>query len=527
MKISADQFKWLQRVAIMIGTITLIHLTVGGGAIFAQSATITTDSGVEESLPPVCRLGANVNSTYGEPPINGFDTAPLRLGWYIDYSARAYPSRPQGMNYTPVIRLKQTGSDSYYSIPEGQMLEDSVLAHKGEDVAWFIGNEPDRKYYQDDIEPQVYATAYHELREQIRAIDPTAEVIAGSIVQASDVRIKYLDLILESHQTQYGEPMAVDGWATHGFILNEVSCTNNPLGIPCWGADIPPGVGDSYGLIIDVQDSDDFDIFKANIVRMRQWMADNGYRNTPLFLSEYGVLMPSGRFTPDFTPERVSEFMTKSFNYALYEGVDGQIGYPQDGNRLIQYLSWYSTSDNTDFNGYLYDLSNGGQLSLMGENYAIEAATINDDHDFTPLSISVGPQILILEQGGDRKASVSVGVNIANAGNNLYPQAVPVRLFDAFPPAGGQSMGNGVANVAGCGEEAMTYISILLPWDGESLDDLPQSLVVFAQVNPDNTVPEVGAGENNNLISTVLPLANLPRVHISLDAVSFLPLIQR
>ena len=36
------------------------------------------------------------------------------------------------------------------------------------------------------------------------------------------------------------EPMPVDGWSIHNFILPEVNCDFFPEN--CWGADVPPGI---------------------------------------------------------------------------------------------------------------------------------------------------------------------------------------------------------------------------------------------------------------------------------------------
>jgi hypothetical protein len=431
------------------------------------------------------------------------------------------------MDYAPVIRLKQVGEDGYSTSPSGQALDDAILALKGQQMRWYIGNEPDRIQWQDDIMPASYAKAYHELRERIKALDPSAQVVAGSIVQATEVRMKYLDLILAAHQQQYGQPMEVDAWAIHGFILNEVSCANNPDGLPCWGADIPPGVGDSYGLIIDAQQNDDFDIFKTNIIRMRQWMADNGYRNVPLYLSEYGVLMPFNYpFNPPFTPERVNIFMNKTFDYLLNEGVDAQIGYPLDSNRLVQQLSWYSTSDSQDFNGNLFTLGPNNEvlgLSPMGQNYADYAAQVGDDFDFTPTGFSVESPIVIISDGGEHRALVTVGVTLANGGHNHTPVAAPVRIYNGVPGTSAQPLADGVVPAIGCGRESLGYVTVPIPWNGVSRATLPSELSLYALANPDGTMDETNQG--NNGLSGQISLEGVEIINV--NARAFLPLVGR
>ena len=86
--------------------------------------------------------------------------------------------------------------------------------------------------------------------------------------------------------------MPVDVWNIHAFILNERSCTYFPD--DCWGADVPPGIDAPEGMRYGVQDNDNLVIFKQFIVDFRQWMADRGYKERPLIITEYGVLMPAG-----------------------------------------------------------------------------------------------------------------------------------------------------------------------------------------------------------------------------------------
>ncbi len=523
----------LAQRGLLLAVIGALLFLFGTRDVLAQSVG-ADGADASDAEAPLCRMGVNANHYYFEPGIAEFDTAPLRIGWYIDYTARQNAPQPQGMHFTPVIRLVQEGDD-YNTGPSGTRLDDAIRNYAGRGTAWVIGNEPDRPgIYQDDIEPEVYAKAYHELRARIKAIDPTARVLAGSIVQATEVRMQYLDLILAAHQARYGTPMEVDGWAIHGFILNEVSCANRPDGLDCWGAEIPPGVDEATGLIISPQDNDDLAIFQQNIVRMRQWMADNGYRNVPLYLSEYGVLMPDNygpdsngdgvgdwNFSPPFDPDRVNAFMTSTFDFIYEQGVDDQIGYPLDGNRLVQYLSWYSTSgkyEYTDrpgeFNGFLFDPERGYNISPMGENYRDYAAQVTYDHDFQPLGLSIESPFFVL---GDR-ALIVIGVDVANAGHNLYPVNAPIRLYQG-PAADDQVLNNGVAQVSGCGERDLARITIEVPWN----DGPPPSINVTAVVNPDSSVEEVNAG--NNRINATLQLEDVP--YVTPVGSIFMPLFRR
>lgn len=47
------------------------------------------------------------------------------------------------------------------------------------------------------MEPHIYAAAYHALYYLIKQADPTARVIAGTIVQPTPLRLRYLDMVLD------------------------------------------------------------------------------------------------------------------------------------------------------------------------------------------------------------------------------------------------------------------------------------------------------------------------------------------
>ena len=229
-------------------------------------------------------------------------------------------------------------------------------------------------------------------RDEILSLDPTARVFAGGIVQPTPLRLAYLDRVLAAYAAAYGRAMPVDGWAIHGFLLNERSCEayQNDLNV-CWGADIPPGIDATDGMVLTPQDNARLDLFEAGIVRFRTWMADNGYRGTPLYVSEYGVLMPP---VFGFPPETVNRYMTDTFDYML-NATDAVIGLPTDDNRLVQRFSWFSTLD-VRFNGYLYRSTDPNDplaapyvLSEMGEHYAAYTAAVPETSELGIVSLKV------------------------------------------------------------------------------------------------------------------------------------------
>jgi hypothetical protein len=316
--------------------------------------------------PPVCRLGVNISLA----PAAEFDLAKLHIGWYIDYKAHVTAPHPNGAAYTPVINLSQVGESGFTSSPSGDALDTAIADNRGAD--WIIGNEPDRRYYQNDMAPKAYANAYHYLYDYIKSKDPTARIFAGAIVQPTPLRLQYLNEVLTNYWEMFGESLPADGWAIHNFILNERSCGRYQDPAICWGADIPPGSNATDGLVIttdELQKTADVAFFEAQVIRFRQWMADNGYRDRPLYVSEYGILMPESY---GFPPSLVNSYMTKTFDFLL-NTKDEKLGYAADDYRLVQRLAWYSTVD-PSFNGSLYrsttesPLSPPFELTTIGEN---------------------------------------------------------------------------------------------------------------------------------------------------------------
>jgi hypothetical protein len=91
-------------------------------------------------------------------------------------------------------------------------------------------------------------------------------------------------------------------------------------------------------------------------------MADHGQRDKPLIVSEYGILLPEYY---GFDLERVRSFMHDTYDFML-NATDQHIGYPDDGNRLVQRWAWYSLGDDAWPTGNLIDLETG-DLTGVGE----------------------------------------------------------------------------------------------------------------------------------------------------------------
>jgi hypothetical protein len=458
-----------------VGTFVLLS------ALWLETTTAHAQSGFLPALynGPVglCRVGINHNNN-----LNSYPTTPLRLGWHIDYTAIAQSTT--GVEYFPVIRLEQTIDGYNYSFrPNRLPANEAELRAKVATLLghyWIVGNEPDRLHFQDDMEPHMYARAYHDLYHIIKDEDPTAKVVAGAIVQPTEVRLTYLDLVLESYFQNYKAAMPVDAWAFHNFVLNEASCSHyaklvppEELGTICWGADIPPGVDAVDGLRIDVQDNDRVDLFQEQVIRFRQWMADRGYRNTPAFLSEFGVLMPPGLFNPDFTPVRVNTFMNETFDF-LMNTTDPNIGFPGDNNRLVQRFAWYSVDDKVNHNGFLFDpnLPAAANRTPMGDNFAAYTSAMADNVDYYLEDVTMLGAPPLTSRGA---TTITLQATVGNSGNLVAGTPATVSFYNGNPNSGGALIATAQSiSLPGCGEQGTVQVE----W-GEVA---PGNYTVFARV---------------------------------------------
>ncbi len=283
-------------------------------------------------------------------PVSRYNITPLRLGWYLDWHVHSNPPRPGGVEYVQVVRLRdgqlQPGADT---------LAATARANPGS--LWLIGNEPDVKW-QDNTDPITYARLYHEAYRAIEEADPTARIAIGGVSQPTPLRRRYLDAVLTAYREQFGSEMPVDVWNVHNFILREERGS--------WGVDIPPGLPDDRGMLYEIDDCDNLEIFRRQVVDFRRWMAERGFQNHPLIVSEYGIPMPEDY---GFPPERVIAFLRGTFEFFLTAS-DPSLGYPGDGYRLVQRWAWYSLDAPDTYypQGRLFDPATGA-MTAVGEGW--------------------------------------------------------------------------------------------------------------------------------------------------------------
>lgn len=273
--------------------------------------------------------------------------AALGVGWVMDWNVRASVDLSDGIDYAQTVRMGRG-----VLRPEADVLTSAAEARPGS--LWLISNEPDVRW-QDNVTPEVYARLYHEAYTAIKLGDPTAQIAAGGISQPSDLRLRYLDLVLQSYQDQFGAALPAQVWHIHNYMLREERDS--------WGVDIPPGIADNGGALYSIADSGNLALFREQIWAFRRWMASRGYGGRPLVVSEFGVPMPEDY---GFPPDVMAEFLGETWRFFLTAS-DASLGDPNDGGRLVQRWCWFSLAYPEYPTGDLVDRDRGTwtQLGLV------------------------------------------------------------------------------------------------------------------------------------------------------------------
>lgn len=363
-------------------------------------ATRTVESGDVDSFTQTIkygRMGFNMTDMsvvqFGCGKVSEYtDILALKAGVYLDYILCQEPDRPNGMEYIQTINIHQAitcplGSvDAWnreacpYVEPYDYVLTGSskpqivTVAQENPGSLWLIGNEVDRRDWpiwdysvdpprivasggQNEMIAEVYARAYHDLYHLIKGADPTARIANAGVIQATPLRLKYLSIVWDSYQQLYGEPMPVDVWNVHNFILREVRGE--------YGADFPPGITGTLddGQYWQQNDRDthvNLAIFDSQIRALRQWMKERDQQEKPLIVTEYGVLYQHEGMG---TAPLVQGFMLDTLDYFL-ETKDCSLGYAADDCRLVQRWLWFSLEVQT------------GGVNPYGGLYASDTLTI-------------------------------------------------------------------------------------------------------------------------------------------------------
>jgi hypothetical protein len=297
----------------------------------------------EPLVPRSTRAGFGLSS----PADPAYWAGQLGAGWYLDWRVQA--DLPQAnLEHWQMVRVHEE-----CITPSAEEVRSTAKQITGQ--VWIIGNEPD-VIWQDSVTPARYAAIYHDLFWLIKTSDPQAKVAVGAISQATPLRLQYLDKVLQTYRDLYHVALPADWWTVHGFVLREEK--------GAWGVDIPPGMEVLQGVLREISDHGRLDLFVGQLEAFRTWMAMNGYRDTPLALTEFGILMPNDYGFPE---DMIKKYLDQTFTW-LSEAQDEAIGYPKDAFHLVQKWAWFSLSDPIYPFSNLGDLASG-KLTAVGQQF--------------------------------------------------------------------------------------------------------------------------------------------------------------
>ena len=337
----------------------------------------------------------------------------LNAGWYVDWGVRTNPVRPAGMEYVQMIRVHQKIIENnecgiyrtadrkkcpyvepydYIFKPDAASIQAAAIANPGS--TWLIGNEPDRMdwngFGQDEMLPELYAVAYKQLYDIIKAVDPTAQVANAGVIQATPMRLEYMTKVWDEYRSLYGADMPVDVWNVHNFILTELCREEERDGeeeIFCYGAGSVPGSKAMQGSYLNMDWAHiDHSLFDQQIRAFRQWMKDRGQEGKPLIVTEYGVLYGSvpckqpieggcndANWVDLQNPDVVHEFMLWTFDYFL--GTKDCALSTIDDCRLVQQWLWFSLDHEDGSSNQLGNLVDRTTKTLLPAGVKFKAYT--------------------------------------------------------------------------------------------------------------------------------------------------------
>lgn len=180
-------------------------------------------------------------------------------------------------------------------------------------------------------------------------------------------------------------------------------------------------------IVTSVDDHDNLDMIVQQIRDFRQWLADHGQRNKPLINTEYGILMPAD---VGFDYPRVRTFMLGSFDRFVNDLVDPNLGYPADGNRLLQEWFWWGLAvDQFEGRAANSGLYNGRTFAIkpLGMDFANYVAPLKRDYrDMEAYSLALTPSWPLF--AGD-PSLINLKAVVRNLGNrSTGPFQVTARL---------------------------------------------------------------------------------------------------
>ena len=357
--------KRIKIILILVGLLTIFSATIANTPAIAKSTMEEkSETKPQDSNQVHCRFGITSPMGWSEKT----DLASLKVSAYLDWAAGTNPPLPGGVEYIRVLRVR----NDLFAQAQNEV---ETLVPKFTGGVWVIGNEPDSTYeVQDAVTAEVYAQRFHRLATRIRALDPTARIGFGTIVQPTPMRLRYLEKawkeLVRLSGSQEAASALFDFYNIHAFILNEKPGE--------WGTGAPAGfendASDAF-LVKKFNDTYNIQIFENFVTAMRVWMYNHNHRNKMLWITEYGSLFPpvdppDGRDLVNVSDEDTKNYMIATFDFLMTK-TDDRYGLASDRNRLVQRWFWYSLNDHRyTFGGSLFDMDNNWKRTPVGDAYA-------------------------------------------------------------------------------------------------------------------------------------------------------------
>ena len=450
---SQSRFYFLGLFAVLAGMLVLL------GRVHPTQAQPQQASTETEFIPPTtfdpslnCRFGGTVSGD-SQHEIEWLST--FGTGTFVGFTADQ-PIDTFGQEILRLIRVNQTKdnqgnyTNGYTTIPRANHIADIASGRPG--YVWMIGNEIERGESQDDIFPEMYAVAYHELYTLIKNADPTARVAVGGMVQVTPGRLQYMTKVYNEYQRIYGTQMPVDVWNVHIYPLPELTRTGDPNDISGVALGTDPSLGLFVSDTLDVSCDNHTDnvmcyaehtkigMVDKQIRDIRQWMLVRGYQDRPLIISEMASLLPWGEepscFRDEegqcFSRDRNAEYMDEVFNYLLNER-DLTLGYPRDDYKLVQNWNWFSLYN--DGVGFGSNLVGGGFVDREpGDTRALTPVgqTFKQIIEDTPNK----PDLFFMEHNESWSVNaeglneVDIDVKFGNTGHVLLDETIRISLYE-------------------------------------------------------------------------------------------------
>lgn len=130
--------------------------------------------------------------------------------------------------YTPApgtIWVRELPLGKYRGAPDS--VANQVSAAPGS--YWLLGNEPNVRGSDDELSGADYAVAFHDAVAVIKAADPTAVIVAPSILNFDFTCVQcpgytsghdWMDAFLAAYQADYGTLPSIDVWSIHTYPLD-------------------------------------------------------------------------------------------------------------------------------------------------------------------------------------------------------------------------------------------------------------------------------------------------------------------